>query len=302
MTRQPVVLANAIALAAVAIVHGAAGADADRQDQPTFRARTDLVSVDVSVRNRGRPVTGLEAKDFEIADNGVPQTVLDVSYEKVPIDVTVALDISQSVTGSLLDQLRRSVRELESDLRADDRLKLMTFNIRIRRVMDFTSDRSASDAALSQATASGGTALLDALAVALVTPVPGDRRHLVMLFSDGIDSSSVSDPGSIVEVAARSTATIGFVLLALPPPITPAITAARDLHTRLAAETGGTIVSVSPGRNLSETFRRTLEEFRSSYVLHFVPSGVPRSGVHTLDVRVKRSGVDVRARKSYGWR
>jgi len=307
MTHPMAVLAATFAIGAASFVHvpgSSAPADSDGrgQNQPTFRARTDLVSVDVAVRDRGRPVTGLGANDFEIDDNDVPQTVLDISYEKLPIDVTVALDVSQSVTGSMLDQLRRSVRELKSDLGMHDRLKLMTFNIRINRLVDFTEDVSAADAALANVTAFGGTSLLDSLAVALVTPVPPDRRHLVMLFSDGIDSSSISDADEILEVAQRSTSTIGFVLLALAPPITPAIDAGRDLYARLAKETGGTVVIVPMGMNLSETFRRTLDDFRSSYVLHFAPTGVQRSGLHKLDVRVKRKGVEVRARKGYGWR
>ena len=73
-------------------------------------------------------------------------------------------------------------------------------------------------------------------------------------------------------------------------------------YSHLAMETGGVVVRALPGDNLSTTFKRILDEFRSSYVLHFTPRGVERSGVHTLDVRVKRSGVDVRARKAYVWR
>jgi hypothetical protein len=45
-----------------------------------------------------------------------------------------------------------------------------------------------------------------------------------------------------------------------------------------------------------------LQEFRSSYVLYFTPRGVERSGAHTLEVRVKRPGVDVRARRGYVWK
>jgi VWFA-related protein len=307
MRQRIVTLVGTLAIAAAPFVHGSwssaltDGSDPN-QEQPTFRASTDLVSVDVSVRVRGRAVVGLEAKDFEVADNGVAQRVLDVSYEKLPIDITVALDVSQSVTGALLNQLRRSVAELKADLNPRDRLKLITFNIRIKRLMDFSEDTSGADAALAGATAFGGTALLDSLAVALVTPVVADRRHLVMLFSDGIDSSSVSDADAVLEVARHSTATIGFVLLALSSPITPSIDAARDLYARLARETGGTVFNVAMGMSLSETFRRTLEEFRSSYVLHFTPTGVVRGGVHTLDVRVTRPGADVRARKGYAWR
>jgi len=126
--------------------------------QATFRGRADFVAVDVAVRQRGRPVSGLAASDFELFDNGKPQEIADLSYEKLPIDVTIALDISSSVTGDVLDQLRRSVGQLTSDLGAGDRLRLLTFNTRISRLMDFTAPVSGADAAFSQIRAIGGTA------------------------------------------------------------------------------------------------------------------------------------------------
>ena len=70
----------------------------------------------------------------------------------------------------------------------------------------------------------------------------------------------------------------------------------------IAGETGGFVTTVEPGENLTTKFRRVLEDFRSSYVLYFTPRGVDRAGAHTLEVRVKRPGVDVRARRGYVWR
>jgi hypothetical protein len=44
-----------------------------------------------------------------------------------------------------------------------------------------------------------------------------------------------------------------------------------------------------------------LDSFRASYVLYFTPQGVERAGAHTLDVRVRRSDAQVRARSGYVW-
>ncbi|MND08578.1 hypothetical protein D3C83_313030 [compost metagenome] len=62
------------------------------------------------------------------------------------------------------------------------------------------------------------------------------------------------------------------------------------------------VTTVKTGENLTSKFRRMVQDFRSSYVLFFTPSGVERVGPHTLDVRVKRPGVEVRARRGYVWR
>ena len=68
---------------------------------------------------------------------------------------------------------------------------------------------------------------------------------------------------------------------------------------QLAAETGGFLHKVDEGESLAPVFRHVLADFRQSYVLYFVPAGVPRSGTHALAVSVKRSDVEVHARRTY---
>ena len=280
----------------------------DQQSPPTFRAGADAVVVDASVRRNNRPVTGLTAADFEIVDDGVLQKVTDVSYEKLPIDVTVALDVSASVTGSVLSQLRRSVQQFAGDLHVEDRLKLQTFNQRIQRLGDFASPPSTTDAAVARISAVGGSAVFDSLAVALAMPTTAARRHIIVLFSDGVDSSSISDPEMLFELARGSGSTVAVVLASTnsqaPASVfsrrAGAITVER-LYDRIARDTGGTVVHISSGDNLATTFRRVLDNFRASYVLYFTPEGVERAGAHTLDVRVRRANVQVRARSGYVW-
>jgi len=127
-----------LAVLAVAIVAATPSAAVSQQEPAaTFRAGTDIVSVEAAVRRDRRPVAGLKIADFQLLDNGVPQQISDVSYERLPIDVTVVLDVSASVTGAVLDQLRQSVRQLKTDLGGSDRLKLVAFNQQVRRLADF---------------------------------------------------------------------------------------------------------------------------------------------------------------------
>ena len=99
------------------------------QEPQVFRSAANGVSVDVTVRDRSRRgVPGLTAADFSLTDNGVPQEIANVSFGQLPIDVTVALDVSYSVNGVLLERLRTGVVQLMGDLTAKDRLKLMLFN------------------------------------------------------------------------------------------------------------------------------------------------------------------------------
>ena len=308
-------LTGAVVLCATALmaesVGGQQAAPPAQDPAPVFRASADVVSVEASVRRERRPVVGLTAADFTLLDNGVPQKITDVSYEKLPIDVTVLLDVSASVTGPVLDELRRSLRQLKADLGTRDRLRLLTFDMRVRRLVDFGEPAAATDAALASIGAAGSSAVFDSLAVALSAAAPAGRRQLVVLFSDGQDSSSISDSETLLDVAKRTTPTVAVVLASasskqpaslLRSASRPGALTVGNLADQIASDTGGFVVGVTPGDNLSSTFRRVLEQFRTSYVLYFTPNGVERQGNHTLDVRVKDAKVEVRARRGYVWR
>jgi VWFA-related protein len=237
----------------------------------------------------------------------VRQEITEISYEKLPIDVTVLLDVSASVTGPALDELRRALKQLRADLTAQDRLRLLTFNMRVTRVVDFTDPAPAADAALASLNGTGSSAIFDSLAVALASPATAGRRQLIVLFSDGQDSSSITDLETLLDVARRSTPTVAIVLAS--PSLQRAASLLRhtqktvgDVAQQIAADTGGFVATVAAGDNVTSTFRRVLEQFRTSYVLYFTPRGVDPKGTHTLDVHVKRDKIEVRSRRSYAWR
>jgi Ca-activated chloride channel homolog len=275
-----------------------------QQPGTAIRSGAEAVSVDVSVQRDRRPVGDLMAADFELFDNGVPQEITEITYERLPIDVTLLLDVSASVTGPVLAELRRALGQVRADLRPDDRLRLLTFNMRVHRLVDFDQPASNAERVLASVAGAGSSAVFDALAVALTVPDTPGRRRLIVLFSDGQDSSSISDVDTLLDVARRSTSTVAIILASQsvdrPASLLRATPLTADaLADRLAGETGGIVSPVGRGENLPARFRRMLQEFRTSYVLYYTPTGVERTGVHTLEVRVKRPNVTVRARRSY---
>ena len=243
----------------------------------------NAVAVDVSVTESGRthrPITGLAASDFQVFDNGVPQQVDEVSYGKLPIDVTVALDVSHSVTGRLLDRLRHGVVQLIRDLGKEDRLKLVLFNMRVMRTLDFSRDVKAVEQVIRTAGAGGGTALLDAISVALVSASVPDWRQLIVVFTDGSDSTSTTSPAMLAGVAQRTRPTLTFVLpfanrrtttdyrgrivsLASTGGVSLTRIPLYGLFSTLTRETRGSLLPVGHASDLSATFRRILNEFRS---------------------------------------
>jgi VWFA-related protein len=302
-------------LAGLAVCSSFVGRAQSQPQAPTFRSSANAVMVDVNVRDRNRKViSNLKASDFEVLDNGVAQTVDSVSYGKLPIDVTVALDVSFSVTGTLLDRLRRGVTTLMSDLKKEDRLKLMVFNMQVHRTIELTGDTHAVDKALKAVTAGGSTALLDAISVALVSSSAPDRRQLVMFFTDGSDSSSVSTPAAVTTTARRARATLSFVMPNTASGLLPVVRSGSSatfqisagmsahtdpVYTNLARETGGGVLPVGGNTDLAAIFRQVLGDFRSAYVLYFNAKGVDQGGYHTLEVKVNRPDATVTARRGY---
>jgi VWFA-related protein len=287
----------AIAVGAIVLAQGT-----QQAPPPTFRAGADAVTIEVSVRDRSKPVLGLASADFLVSDDGVPQTVATVSYGIKPIDVTVVLDVSLSVTGQMLDRLRRAVRQLMTDRGPEDRLKLIMFNSRVVRVVDFTTDAKAVDEAIRTATAGGGSSILDAVSVAAVAASDPDRRHLVMIFTDASDSSSVLTPEVVTRVVERTTSAVSAVVtLRNFGTSSNAPGSGTSLLQLLARNSGGVYLPILGQRqDLTAAFKQALDEFRSTYVLHYTPAGVAAGGFHSLAVSVRdRNGLTVKARRGY---
>jgi VWFA-related protein len=246
-------------------------------------------------------------------DNGVRQEVSEVSYGTRPIDMTVALDVSESVTGAALEDLRRACRQLAADLKPGDRLKLLVFRSDVHRILDFTADAKAVETALRGLPAGGRTALYDTISTALLTAADPARRQLVVVLSDGRDTGSITAPGMLQVVADRSRATLTLLLSSAVtiPGVSAAMIEAAGLSVpfgrrpadpmlaSLVAQTGGDVFGVDDSGGLSMAFRRALSQFRSSYVLFYSPKGVDKSGFHTIKVTTERPDTIVQARRGY---
>ena len=256
-----------------------------------FKSGVEVVRIDVLATSGGRPVTGLTAEDFEVRDNGVLRDVRLADAGVSQLDVILALDMSASLTTERLEQLRAASEALLRRLRPDDRAALVTFDeaVTVRRAL--SSDFSAIGAALHGGKRGGRTSLIDAMSAGLGLVERGDRRTLLLAFSDGVDTSSWLDPETVIEVAKQSS-TVVYGVSTGSPSATPAML--RDI----ADATGGAVLD-GTSRKLETTFTDILDEFRQRYLLTFSPDRMSSPGWHKLDVRVKRRGITVKARSGY---
>jgi VWFA-related protein len=270
----------------------AAAASAQSQSQDgVFSAKVEAVRVDALVTNGNDAVRGLTPADFEVLDNGVPQHVDLVSFEEIPLNVILALDMSNSVAGDRLAQLQRASDALLAGLKPADQAALVTFSHRVALAAPLSGDLMPIRDALRDAGGAGGTAVADGIYAAMMVGEGDAGRALVIVFSDGVDTASWLTADRVRDAAKRSDAVIYGV--SVQSEVKP------ELMADLASLTGGRLHQIEKTQNLGETFLGILDEFRLRYLVSYTPTGVAREGWHRLEVRVKGRRATVRARPGY---
>lgn len=274
----------ALVVAASLIVPVALGAQ-------TFKSRVESVRLDVLVTTGGQPMPGLSAEDFEVRDNGQLQQVTMIGAGSLPLDVVLALDMSSSLTPNRLDALRAASTALLDALEEDDRAALATFSHAIVRRQPLTHEHDRVRRAMQGVAPSGATSLIDAMYAAIAMTTPADRRTLLIVFSDGIDTASWLEPAAVSAAAQRSETVIYGVSTAGPDRTAAML---RDVATA----SGGQVFEVD-SRRLGSAFVTILNEFRQRYLLSYTLAKAPSPGWHRIDVRVKKRGATVKARSGY---
>jgi Ca-activated chloride channel homolog len=297
---------RALLLAVVSV--GVLGA----QSASPFRSGTDAVRVDVLVTNGNAPVAGLTAQDFELFDNKVRQQIDAVAIEDLPVSMMLALDTSFSVRGEALRDLKEAARAAVESLDERDRVALVTFSSEIVLRADWTADRALVARAIDATVAGGGTALWDAVHAAItLRDTRTGRRSLVILFSDGDDTASWLPHTAILDRAKRTDAVVYGIGVGKERPsmalfnrsgieLTRGGGALMDpLLPQLADITGGQSFTAANTSRLTNAFTRIVKEFRSRYLLTYSPRDVAQGGWHSIDVKLKNRGGQVRARRGY---
>lgn len=259
---------------------------------PTFRTGVERVQLDVSVTRGGRPVAGLTAGDFTVTDNGVTQHIESAESEDGALSVQLVMDTSSSVSGPRLQRLIEASVGLLNALRPSDRAGLITFSTAVDVRVPLTSDIDRVKRAIETVRGTGATSLRDAVALALEAPAVEGTRRLILVFSDGADTTSWLRSDDIVESAKRSGAVVHLVEIRGADGTSP-------FSVALTKAAGGRIFSASSESQLSQVFTRALAEMRARYLLTFAPQPADIVGWHDLKVKTRANGVEVQARQGY---
>lgn len=279
---------------------------------PQFRSAVELVPVTVTVTDRhGRYITDLRADDFSLSDNGAPTRATLFERQRATVALAIVVDSSSSMSNRL-PAVKDAAASLLQSLRPGDSAGILDCDSSATMVAPLSDDTRAVAATLDVVTAGGTTALYDALLRASTeldafarTRASQQPRRIVVLFSDGADTSSTAAADEVLEHVEQQGTVIYPIALGRTDPPRPRGIAAVLQHqsatvlARLADSTGGRMFVAPSGSDLRSVFRQLDEELTSQYMLAFSPTRTGAGERHRIAVGVRRPGAIVRARAAY---
>jgi Ca-activated chloride channel homolog len=291
-----------------------------KESEETIRINSDLVNVVVTVA--GRPPNAsfdLKQEDFEILEDGAPQEIANFSREAdQPLKMVMLFDTSLSVDHVLDFERRAAARFFQRVIRPQDRAAVFSVSTDVVVLQEFTNKVPLLIDATRQLQALGATSFYDSIYLAADYLKVARGRRVIVIVSDGGDTTSNKSLLEALAQAQKSDAIIFAVFTGNPwhSQNLRDLAAERALET-LAGETGGEVLKpkLTPFKNgsrhgeesdeislkeLEVAFDSLAEQLRTQYVLGFYSTNEKRDGsFRKLGVRIKKPGYQARARTGY---
>jgi VWFA-related protein len=282
---------------------------------PIIKANVNLVNLFVTVRDKNkRIVTDLKQDDFKIAEDSQDQKIAFFSKEVTqPITLGLLMDTSgseQYMLGAIQDGASSFLNRV---MRQGDEAMIMSFDLDVDLLSDFTDNRSELNRAIRKAqinTGGGGgggtpgtlpsgnkgTNFYDALYLACNEKLSTEAgRKAVVVLTDAEDNGSKVRVEEAIEAAQR-TDTVVHILLVYDPHYG----ANQSVAKKITDETGGRMIVVNNEKHLQEAFDQISEELRSQYTIGYYPTNAARDGkFRKIKVDVTGKDLKVLARKGY---
>ena len=273
-----------------------------------FRAGIDIVWLNVTVTHSDqRFVSDLLERDFTVLENGVAQPIRYFAKTGAPLSIALLLDTSGSMKAALPIAQEAAIGFVRQ-IADGDLVSIVDFETRVEISQELTDDVSALERAINGTRVGGGTSLYNALDLALqelTKPTPDQgrapRRRVIIVLSDGEDTSSVVKLDQVLNRALRTDTIIYGVGLGLgrQPTNSPDGESGELILRRLAQQTGGRAFFTDDANELARFYGRIRDELANQYSLAYEFAGVRDGKWRRLDVRVDRPNTTARTRAGY---
>lgn len=268
----------------------------DQQSQePTFRVNVRLVNVFTTVTDsRGAPVANLTRNDFRVLEDGVQQSISVFDKEsELPLSIVLEVDTSESTRRDIKLEIASAKRFVHSIMRPVDRLSVFQITENVDQLTRFTSDVKYIDRGIESLTSGAGTSLYDAIFLGADSLVDRQGRKVMVLITDGGDTTSHTDYANALRRAQQAEAIVYSIIV-----VPVEADAGRNLggeHAliQISHDTGGKYYYASGLNDLDEAFQQISEELRTQYLLAYYPNRqVADSPFRRITVEVTKKDAD----------
>ena len=272
--------------------------------QPPVKIDVDMVLVNAAVTDHdGRPVTGLDKNRFQLWEDKIQQEIRYVSVDDLPISLGIVFDVSSSMAEKLPVSKNAVTKFLEAG-NPQDEYALIEFANRPEVKQEFTSDIKEFQNRLSFVSASGATALYDAVYLGIEgLRKSRNPRKALLLLTDGEDNHSRYSFEDVKRLAMESDIQLfaigmsGFTI----PTATKGHKPGPAVLQELVDLTGGEVFFTTNVDRLDEICSKISQSLRNEYVIGYASTNPAKDGKwRKLHVKVEpASHVSVHARSGY---
>jgi VWFA-related protein len=305
-----------------------APAPTEEQSVATFKLNVNLVDVFFTVKGKdGTLVPHLTKDDCTITEDKEPQKLKSfVAESQLPLTLGILLDTSGSQQRVLSLEQDVGGQFLQRVLRQKDEAFLLSFDVNVDLMQDYTNSARLLTHALNKAeinTAGGngaagipgagggtvptigdpkGTVLYDAVYLAANEKLTQESgRKAMILLTDGEDEGSSHKIQEAIAAAQRSNVIVYVILIADRGFYGGFGYSGFSAMSKLTQETGGRLIDVgNNGKKLEAAFQQIEDELRTQYVATYTPSNTKLDGTfRKLGVECRGDGMKVQVRKGY---
>ena len=277
--------------------------DTSDDSSDVVRVTSNLVAVPATVvDSQGIVVTNLKLEDFELRVDGQPNTISEISRADTPVRMAMLFDNSGSLSESRDFEKHAAMRFFRNVLRPVDQAAVFSVSTDVTLAQPLTNDARRLELTIdSFGKPEGATSLFDAIiqAGAYLHPYPG--RRVIVIVSDGVDTTSRADFDTTMQRALADDCQIYVVQTGLYENANLRALAAERRMQEFAAQTGGAVYTPKSADDLDDAFAQIAADLAQQYILSYYPAHDKRDGkYHLIAVLVKtRPNARVRARKGF---
>ena len=298
---------------------------ASEEPLQTFKAEVNVVNLFFNVKDKhGMLIAGLTKADFQVVEDGKPQTIKYFSADSnQPLTLGILIDTSPSQMHVLGIEQESCAEFLHSVLRPKDLAFLINFDSDIDLDQDFTNNASQLARALNKLEINGGsggggpvgmgggpvpnsnprsTALYDAIYLGADEKLKNEvGRKAMIIFTDGEDEGSRLRIKDAIEAAQKADA-LCYVILIADRGFYGGLGYSGDTSMKkLAEETGGRVIEVGNKQDkLRAAFDQIQNELRSQYNIGYTPTNTKLDGSYRkVQIHANGDGLKVQARQGY---